>query len=57
MQDRILNLRVLASDATSSLKLCGRASVCRSGKGALNVAFRAPRDEGRSFRRRAFEVS
>ena len=34
------------SDATSLLRLCCRASVSHSGKGTLDVASRAPRDEG-----------
>ena len=38
------------SDATSELRLCCRASVCHSGKGTLDVASGAPRDEGRSCR-------
>ena len=42
------------SDATSSLHLCCRASVSHSAKGALDVASRAPRDEGRSCRCRPF---
>ena len=33
------------SDATSLLRLCCRTSVCHSGKGALDVASRIPRDE------------
>ena len=35
------------SDATSLLLLCCRTSVSHCGKGNLDVASRAPRDEGR----------
>ena len=37
--------------------LCCRASVSHSGQGTLDVASRAPRDEGRSCRCRPFDVS
>ena len=46
------------SDATSLLRLCSRRiSVCHSGKGTLDVAFRVARDEGRSCHCRPFEGS
>ena len=42
--------------ATSLFHLCCRASVCRSGKGILDVASRSSRDKGRSRRCRPFEA-
>ena len=45
------------SDATSLLRPCCRASVSYSGKGTLDMASRAPRDEGRSCRCRPLDVS
>ena len=52
-------LSAAASDATSLLPLCCRASVSHSGQGILDVApsLRAPRDEGRSCRCRPFDLS
>ena len=44
------------SEGTSLLRLCCRASVCHTGKGILDVAFRVPRDEGRSCRRHLLRV-
>ena len=45
------------SDATSESCLCCRASACHSGKGTIDVASGAPKDEGRSCRCRPFGVS
>ena len=44
-------------DATSLSCLCCRASLCQSAKGIVDVASRDSRDEGRSCRRRPFEIS